>query len=315
LVHSLANVLDIERKASHLVLLHLAEVQLRGLYADYGFSSLFEMLVKKFNLSEASAYQRIRALELVREVPQVEVALKSGELNLSTVALAQRQIKNQEKVTGQKLARETKLEIVESIKNKTRVETERELMRLLPEAASCPKTHERRISVDATRLALNVSDRLMEKIKRLQELWAHVNPSMEYMELIERAVDQTLKRIDPALRTPKLSTRRLEESSKRCVKKAGLVRRPTYYSVEVDRELWQRADSQCEFIDARLGTRCTCKFGLEREHVIPIAKGGTNELSNLKLLCKAHNLLMARKHFGREKIANAIRANGRKTIG
>jgi hypothetical protein len=96
---------------------------------------------------------------------------------------------------------------------------------------------------------------------------------------------------------PRQSTRSLTDS----VKHRG-TKRPTYYKREFDRALWERAGSQCEFLDEKTGRRCDCRFGLQREHVIPLALGGTNDLSNMQLLCATHNQLRARAVFGNKKI-------------
>jgi hypothetical protein len=331
LILRLGRLFEQERKLSHLILLYLREVKARRLYADYGFPSLFEMLVHDFRLSESAAYQRLKAVELLEDVPQVEQSLVNGELNLSTLAQAQRQIRHQEKILERKLAPEVKLEIVESIMNKTQAEAEKELVRLLPEAAALPCTEVRRTGVDTTRLVLDVPNQLMDGLKRLQEIWAHVNPSMDFLEVIERSVGQSLKAEDPALKesgrrkTNELPgsknvevvktenrakaseplTHHFAESAKRCATGKRI-----YISVQIKQGLWQRAQSQCEFISPLTSKRCACRFGLEKEHVIPIAKGGTNDLANLQLLCKAHNLLRARRHFGRQNIEEKILARG-----
>jgi hypothetical protein len=36
--------------------------------------------------------------------------------------------------------------------------------------------------------------------------------------------------------------------------------------------------------------------------MIPVALGGTNDLGNLRLLCRSHNLLMAEKTLGQTKM-------------
>src|SRR5690242_16598410 len=99
LCNSLELNLERERSVSHTILLHFKEIRRRKLFADLGFSSLLQMLVVKYKQSETAAYQRIKALELMLEVPQVAEGLRNGELNLSTLAMAQRQIKREEKVT------------------------------------------------------------------------------------------------------------------------------------------------------------------------------------------------------------------------
>jgi 5-methylcytosine-specific restriction endonuclease McrA len=306
LLLSLENQFENERRTSHFILLHLKEIRTRRLYADRGFSSLFEMLIKRFHLSESSANQRLKALELMLAVPEVEESLKNGNVNLTTLAMAQRQIRREEKITGQKIDKDKKAEIVERIAGKTQAQTEKELLEILPESATAPQNLERRISIDATRLSLTLPDRVRDKLKKLKDIWAHVDPTMDYVELIERAADIALEKADRSKRVPKKQTQRLTDSVAREV--ISPPKRPTYYSIKTDNTLWNRASSRCEFVDQETGRRCTCTFGLERDHVVPIAKGGSNELSNLRLLCKPHNLMMARRHFGATTIDRKTRA-------
>src|SRR5882724_5612077 len=98
LLISLENQFALERSTSHHILLHLKEVQSRLLYAERGYPDLFSMLIRHFQQSETSANQRLKALALMLDVPVVEERLISGELNMSTVAMAQRQIKREEKL-------------------------------------------------------------------------------------------------------------------------------------------------------------------------------------------------------------------------
>jgi 5-methylcytosine-specific restriction endonuclease McrA len=141
-------------------------------------------------------------MQLLKDVPQAQKSLAQGEVNLMTLSMAQSQIRAAEKVSGEKVSHEQKIEIVESIKNKTQAQAEIELFKALPKTASCSKTHMRRISETETRMSLNVSDELLDTLNRLKEIWSHVNPNMNYAEIIERCASDTLKRVDPA-REPK----------------------------------------------------------------------------------------------------------------
>jgi hypothetical protein len=200
LLLSLSDLFASERKITRLILLHLVEIDSRQLYAKRGFESLFQMLIVYYKLSETSANRRLKAMRLLTDVPTAQESLVSGELNLTTLAMAQCQIKQEEKITGVKISSERKSEIVERIKNKTQKQTEVELFRLLPETATQPKTYEKRISEHETRLGLNVPDRVLNKLKRLREIWSHVDPNMDYVQIIERCADETLKRVDPSLK-------------------------------------------------------------------------------------------------------------------
>jgi hypothetical protein len=308
LIAGLEQQFTVERSASHNILLHLKEIRSRRLYADRGYPSLFSMLVHQFHQSESAANQRLKALDLMLAVPVVENRLISGDLNMSTVALAQRQIKREEKLTGAKVTKQKKIEIVESITNKTMAQAETELFKHLPQTASHPQTIERRISADATRISLSVPDDVREMMTRLKELWAHVDPAMDHVEVMRRAFKLALSQVDP---TQKKKTQGATDRRNTAAAKRRSSDRLTYYGKEFDRVLWERAGSQCEYKDMKTGRRCECTFGLEREHRVPLARGGTNELGNMELLCRTHNLLRARVVFGDSKIdAHQSRTGG-----
>ena len=66
---------------------------------------------------------------------------------------------------------------------------------------------------------------------------------------------------------------------------------------EVRDEVFVRDGGQCSFVAAD-GTRCRSRTGLQLDHVRPYAAGGTHELSNLRLLCGAHNRRAAEHALG-----------------
>ena len=257
LITGLENLFGAERRTSHTILLYLWEIQRRKLYADRGFPNLFAMLIGHFHQPETSANQRLKALALMKDVPQVEDHLKNGEVNLSTLALAQRQILREEKVTGTKVTQEKKIEIVEHISNKTMAQAEVELMRLLPESSTEPRTYERRVSENATRVSLTLPDELKEMLIRLKDIWAPVDPSMDYIDLITRAARIALEKEDPTRRKTKVqcATESAKSNSHPGSSAGSSPKRPTYYSVQTDKILWERAGSRCEYVDQQTGRR------------------------------------------------------------
>jgi 5-methylcytosine-specific restriction endonuclease McrA len=82
-------------------------------------------------------------------------------------------------------------------------------------------------------------------------------------------------------------------------------KRPRHIPAAVRDEVFVRDNCQCTFA-APDGTRCCETRGLEIDHIVPFALGGSNEADNLRLLCPAHNKLMAERVFGKEKIAASI---------
>ncbi len=302
LLTSLEQQFALERKTSHAILLHLKEVKLRRLHVERGYHDMFTMLIEHFHQSESAANQKLKALDLMLDVPVAEEKLISGELSLSTVAMAQRQIKREEKLTGKELSHKKKLEIVESISGKTMAQAEVELFKLLPETAGNPAPHERRVSETATQMTLTVPDDVRDMMIRLKELWAHIDPTMNHVEVMRRAFKMALEKIDPLAHkeAPKSNSGKTHSATE-SAKHRG-TNRLTYYGKKFDRVLWERANARCEFVDHVSGRRCECRFGLQREHKIPLGRGGTNELKNMELLCAAHNQLRARQVFGNQKV-------------
>jgi hypothetical protein len=82
---------------------------------------------------------------------------------------------------------------------------------------------------------------------------------------------------------------------------------------EVRREVWRRDGGQCTWLGPD-GQRCPGKARLEFDHIQPVALGGASTVANIRLTCKAHNLLHAERVFGREHMAR-FGANTRPTGG
>lgn len=61
------------------------------------------------------------------------------------------------------------------------------------------------------------------------------------------------------------------------------------------------------------GERCPQRGHLELDHVEARALGGTNEPSNLRVLCPAHNRLAAEEAFGKTHVAAQIDFRQRKS--
>lgn len=78
-----------ERKLTTEILWHLHEIQVRKLYAERGYGSLFDYAVQALGYSEAAAGRRIAAMRLLVDVPEIEPALQKGSVSLSTLSTIQ----------------------------------------------------------------------------------------------------------------------------------------------------------------------------------------------------------------------------------
>ena len=86
--------------------------------------------------------------------------------------------------------------------------------------------------------------------------------------------------------------------------------RTRHVPVQVRRETHARDGGQCAFVSPD-GQRCNATALLEFDHVKPFARFGAADTSNMRLLCKAHNLLHARNCFGAMHLAAKIAARNR----
>jgi 5-methylcytosine-specific restriction endonuclease McrA len=77
----------------------------------------------------------------------------------------------------------------------------------------------------------------------------------------------------------------------------------------IRREVWRRDEGQCTFEDSG-GRRCEERAGLEIHHEHAFALGGPTTLDNLRLLCRAHNALLAERDLGRAQVER-MRNEGR----
>ncbi|MGE5084978.1 MAG: HNH endonuclease [Bacillota bacterium] len=68
-----------------------------------------------------------------------------------------------------------------------------------------------------------------------------------------------------------------------------------YISVHTKRKLFAQAQHCCEYKDSKTHRRCNSKYKLEIDHRQPVALGGVNDFSNLRVLCQTHNALAARQ--------------------
>ena len=76
------------------------------------------------------------------------------------------------------------------------------------------------------------------------------------------------------------------------------VKRHTHYVQRpLAREVKERDHYQCTYLSGK-GIRCNQRAHLQIDHIRPYAKGGSSQdITNLRCLCRAHNLYLAKKDF------------------
>ncbi len=200
-----------ERLATAAVLTAINEIEFRRLHLQRGFSSLHEFLVKHLGYSDGAAHRRIAAARLLRSIPEVEPGLRDGTINLTTAAAAQDFLVSERRNFKKEYSKDQKLNLLENLKEKSKVQCEHVFQRLSPERAQAPKSEKVKIVQNAQfsdegstiEVRLTIGPELQKKLERVQEIFSHQKESRSgYAALIELMATQLLKKSDP-LQKPK----------------------------------------------------------------------------------------------------------------
>jgi hypothetical protein len=321
-----------ERAAMAEFLVLLADFDAKQRWRELDYTSCFYYLRREFKLSEGAAHNRKTAAELIQRFPEVADALRSGDLCLSTITAVAKVLTPENlgdvlprffRVSyrqAEQLAaslrpaeviplREVVTPIRPTVAARTTVPASSsatngasatavpalhtyetpapvQVLTLVPLAALEPRAE----SVEAlngvqSRFHLTVTNEFLETLQAAKDDFAHVCPNGGAMEVL--------------LNCMKIA--RAEHA-----KRKGLVAKPLKtprpsgsdaIPAHVKRAAWQRAGGRCEFV-LESGERCDCTRKLEFDHITPLALGGTSTLENVRVVCRQHNLLAARRVFG-----------------
>lgn len=140
-------------------------------------------------------------------------------------------------------------------------------------------------------------ERLLASVERAKELLLNKYDEPDYEAVFVEAVDALLARLDPERRS---------EGSRR-EKPVGDARSrvpPAW----VKRAVWRRDRGHCTFRSPE-GRLCASRAGLQFDHIVPWALGGpSDDPANIRLLCRTHNRLEARRALGDETVDRHISA-------
>lgn len=276
-----------ERRISVEFLWHLREIDRRRLFADRGYSSLFDFVAQGLGYSSASAMRRINAMRALKDLPEAEAALRQGAVTLTTLSALQDFAKRKRATSAEKR------DLFQRIQGKSRAECERLFVSIAPEAVPCER--ERAVSESLTEIRFLADDALMKAFQRVKELTATRTAGASYQELFRFMADQVIRKYEAKISPPQKDASPLETSSR--VPENPEARAAPIF---LRRRVWARDKGCCSYRDPRTGKICGSRFGLEVDHIEPWAKGGKTVESNLRLLCRTHNRLEAERIFGKE---------------
>jgi hypothetical protein len=312
LIEGFKNLLLREKRLGDLILLNLQEMNSRRIYAQLGYGSLFEFLVKYFHLSESSAYQRISAMKLIQSIPEARTALISGETNLSTMAATQGFIRKLELEKKAVLSFQEKKDIFDAVKGKTQKEAQAAFVTINPTVA-LPANKEKPLTANHTLLQVTVDQETLQLLQEVKSLLSHEIPdgdlnkilkkiSKESLEILKTKKGRSTKtkiqipdpqRLRSESRVGEIVPQTKHRSSKHCD-----IKNPSrYIPIETRRLVFQKAQGRCEFIGSD-GKRCESHYQLEIDHKVAWSQGGSHDEANLRCLCKVHNTFRTKETHG-----------------
>ena len=285
-----------ERKLDRKIVEYISEIETRRLFAEIGYPSVLEWLVKDLGYSESSAYRRVMAARALHTVPDVAMKSEGGSLSWGSLAKEQSAIRSEEKRTGERVSNETRALMIEKTKNKTLRETDKLIEAQFPNA------------VKVQGIQISLSEDQLKDLQRVRELKSHSHFGASLGEIVSVLVRDYLNQNDPLRREvrPREQKQRTTQSSTAavspCIDERSKSRKNRVpLSPSTRNFVERRAEGGCEY-QSRDGRRCKSKYQTEVDHIVPAALGGTNDIANLRLFCRIHNGLVAEKLLGRDKM-------------
>lgn len=149
-----------------------------------------------------------------------------------------------------------------------------------------------------------LDDRVMQKLDRCKELLSGKHPcGIDLNTLLSELASNWLEKNDPIERD-----KRREKRKKRAARKRTSQKEPSRYISSATRDaVYKRDGGRCTYVGPS-GKRCNSTWDPEIHHSeVPYARGGSNSIHNLKLLCAAHNKLESERVYGKDHVKKFYR--------
>jgi len=319
------------------ILHHLREIEARKLYAERGHSSLFEYATRELRYSESAAQRRIASMRALRELPELEKKIETGDLKLTQVAQVQSFFRA-EKKSGKFYSVSKKREVFQAAIGLSTRATERMLAEKNP--LSLPGERVRAVTQEISQVSLTIENELLQKLERIRNRFAHQLPvGASLSDVVAFMANRVLEnlpeekpqkqaksgnrmevntRVDPSVAAPavKEAAKPVAESMVASVEKSP-VKHPIksavkiktrstspskipsrYIPMDVKKSIWKRDQSRCVYRSSITGKICGSPHRLEIDHIRPFARGGrSDQVTNLRLLCATHNQVERKRVF------------------
>ena len=252
LTNRLTKLVQTERKITHLILECINEIELRKIHLKEGFASLFDYLTRKVGYTPSSAQRRIDGARLLREIPEMSDSIETGKINLSQISLLQKTVREVEKQQNRKVSILEKQEALSQITLKNTQQTEVILAQ--------------QFQVEIPKVGIQIKSHHDES----QSITFHL--TKDEIEIL----DQAKRLLSNKTKTPSMKDAILYLAKK---------------EIKKSKNKMIHAKATCSYKDPKTGTRCTANHFLEQDHIQPRWAGGSDDKSNLQILCSNHNKL------------------------
>ncbi|MBW2223166.1 MAG: HNH endonuclease [Deltaproteobacteria bacterium] len=315
LLRDFSALVEKDRRDTATMLAYIAEIDRRKLYLEHACPSMFAFCTTRFHMSEAVAARRIRAGRATCRFPCIFGMLRRGELHLTGVHQL-----------AAHLTEENHDEVLRRAKHKSMREIEKLIAEISPKPdvpssirALPARKGDPQLLIDAGhegtpaaqskqpvaasakqtsppvplaprryKLQVTIGEETRDKLSELQALLSHQIPDGDPAKILDRALDALLtetKKRKAALTDRPRRSRKKGDGKTRAI------------PAQARREVFNRDEGQCAFVDAE-GRRCSSTWQVEFHHRIPYARGGTHDIDNIELRCRAHNQYEAELEFG-----------------
>ena len=318
------------------VLAHLAELEVREEFLRLGFASMQAYCMRRLRMSEDRAKKRIRVCRTALTFPAIFEMIADGRLSLTAVLMLATRLTPEnaeallaeaaslsneqlEFMLARRFPREgaqadvPALELTCGIAGNSEVEGAAR-PQPAPSAASAdvnatgpvrdacgqqiaptprPSLYAKftPLSTDCVALRGQLSMTAYEHFQRVRALASHAVPSGNAALVIEYALKLAAAMLDKRKFGKGVRTRPSES------KPNG-----RYVPAAVRQEVCERHGARCAYVGPD-DTRCGSEWHLEFDHIVPLAEGGQTIASNLRLLCRRHNQMEAKRRLGGNLIA------------
>lgn len=189
-----------EREVLIEVLHHLKEIERRRLFSALRFQSLFDYAVRHLGYSEDQACRRIAAMRLLKEVPQIEAKISSGELTLTNIGMAQTLFRKEKQSSGIAFSGKEKADVLQKLEGLSKRAAEKVV--LAHSSTPSPLVFDRMKAHSESLIEIKflAPEALQEKIAHLKGLIAHRKPNPSLAQLFDELCELGFKEWHPLRR-------------------------------------------------------------------------------------------------------------------